>query len=132
VIPGFVTWFEGQVGPVPDGLQLEHAFSVAVCRIEWAVSQRARDPISCISNRGSASSRTATKSMLAHLGYNQAQTRIVQRLLAGSGSGWPGLIRLYTRGAPALTEQQSKYVTRQLREFRAASEPTTDAVARAG
>jgi hypothetical protein len=67
-----------------------------------------------------------------NLSYNQAQTRIVQRLLAGSGSGWPGLIRIYTSGAPALTEQHRKYVTRQLREFRAASEPTTDAVARAG
>jgi hypothetical protein len=70
--------------------------------------------------------------MLAQLGYNQAQTRIVQRLLAGSGGGWPGLIPIYTSGAPALTEQQRKYVTRQLREFRAASAPAMDAVARPG
>jgi hypothetical protein len=117
---GFVEWFESECGRVSDELLLEHAFAIAVCRIEDASAQSARDPIAAVSNRGSAFSRVATKSMLGQLGYSKAQTRIVQRLLAGSGSSWPGLIRLYLQGAPPLTQRQRRYITRQLREFRAA------------
>jgi hypothetical protein len=117
---GFVEWFETECGRTSDELLLEHAFTIAVCRIEDASAQSARDPIAAVSNRGAVFSRVATKSMLGQLGYNKAQTRIVQRLLAGSGSSWPGLIRLYLQGAPRLTERQRRYVARQLREFRAA------------
>ena len=117
---GFIEWFDSECGRASDELLLEHAFTIAVCRIEDASAQRAGDPIAAVSNRGSVFSRLATKSMLGQLGYNKAQTRIVQRLLAGSGSSWPGLIRLYLQGAPRLTKRQRRYVARQLREFRAA------------
>jgi hypothetical protein len=116
----FVEWFEHESGQSAKTLLLDHAFTIAVCRIEHASAQNARDPIAAVGNKGSAFSRIATKSMLAQLGYSPAQTRIMQRLLAGSSSSWPGLIRLYLQGAPPLTERQRRYIRRQLQAFRGA------------
>ena len=53
--------------------------------------------------------------MLKHLGYTDAQLRIVHRLLGGSPSGWPGLLRLFV-GDAGLTDDQQIYARRQLRD----------------
>jgi hypothetical protein len=114
----FARWFEHQIGEdAAVRLKLEAAFVIAVCRVEEAARQHARDPLRAVSNAGSYASRVATKSMLSQLGYSAAQTRIIQRLLAGSSS-WPGLIRIYL-GAGELTGAQRQYVRRQVRAFAA-------------
>jgi hypothetical protein len=116
----FTDWFESESRQSADEILLEHAFMIAVCRIEAAASRNASDPIACFGSRTSKVSRLATKSMLSRLGYTPAQTRIVQRLLAGSGRAWPGLLRLYVDDA-TLTTQDRAYVARQFRAFRAAA-----------
>jgi hypothetical protein len=119
----FVDWFEEESGFDASELRLDHAFVVAVCRIENAVAQNAIDPITSVSNAGSPRSREATKAMLRNLGYSAAQARVVQRLLAGSPGGWPGLIRLFVHDA-SLTRAQRVYVKREVRRLRAAGEAT--------
>jgi len=116
----FIDWFESETRQSADEILLEHAFMIAVCRIEAAASRNATDPIACFGSGTSKVSRLATKSMLSMLGYTPAQTRIVQRLLAGSGRAWPGLLRLYVDGS-ILTTQDRAYVARQFRAFRAAA-----------
>lgn len=113
----FVEWFEEQTGHSAPELELEHAFVIAVCRIETAAAQNADDPIASVSNAGAHRSRIATKAMLGSLGYTPAQTRVMQRLLAGSAGIWPGLIRLYVQ-REALTRSHRDYVTRQVRLFK--------------
>lgn len=117
VMRTFVEWFERETGRSASELQLEAAFDVAVCRVESAAAQRAVDPIACLGNRSSRFSRGATKSMLGNLGYTPAQTRVMQRLLAGSSGGWPGLLRLYIDGT-ALDRSTRAYIARQIRIFR--------------
>jgi len=113
----FARWLAEAAGVTPPpALQLDEAFAVAVCRIEEAARMNARDPVRALSNTASYGSRATTKSMFGQLGYTPAQVRIVQRVLAGSDGGWPGLIRLYLSGA-VLTRDQRSYLRRQLRQF---------------
>ena len=116
---GFEQWFERASGIEPESLLLGHAFAIAVCRIESAARGRARDPILAVSNSAGQSSRAATKSMFAQLGYSRAQTRIMQRMLAGSTGGWPGLIRLYVSGE-GLSDSHLRSLNRQVSDFLAA------------
>jgi hypothetical protein len=124
IVP-FVDWFERRLGFAASELQLDHAFVIAVCRIESAAAQNATDPIAAVSNTASPQSRQATKAMLRSLGYSPAQTRIVQRLLGGSPGGWPGLIRLYLDDAD-LTRGQRVYLNREVRRFRSATDRPAD------
>jgi hypothetical protein len=67
-------------------------------------------------SRAGPNSRAVTHRMLASLGYSPAQRRIVHRLLAGSASGWPGLLMLFATGTN-LTANHRRYVLRQIRHF---------------
>jgi hypothetical protein len=113
----FLDWVATSVGERPPAdLHLGAAFEIAVCRIEDAAAQHARDPIHVLSNNGPSGSRRASRDMFAQLGYTPAQIRIVRRLLAGSPGGWPGLLRLYLAARPLLPAHR-RYLTRQLRLF---------------
>jgi len=130
----FTDWFATKFDRPPADMHLEQVFAVAVTRIEEATTQHAADPISSVGNCASAFSRRATKRTLLQLGYNDAQVRIVRRLLAGSSERWPGLIRLYlnTREDDGTAGSHSDYVARQLREFRRAAQSCASTKRRPG
>jgi hypothetical protein len=54
--------------------------------------------------------------MLRQLNFNDVQVRVMQRILAGSSGGWPGMIRLYLAGEDLAPAQRS-YLRRQIRQF---------------
>ena len=98
-------------------LQLDAAFAVFVCRCEDARRRGSADPLKTVSPKGSGgNSRLTTRRMLRRLGYTDAQLRVIHRLIAGSSSGWPGLLRLFVEARP-LTPKQRGYVHRQVRAF---------------
>lgn len=98
-------------------LQLDAAFDVFVCRCEDARRRGSADPLKTVSPKGSGgNSRLTTRRMLRRIGYTDAQLRIIHRLIAGSSSGWPGLLRLFVEAHPLTTEQRG-YVRRQVRAF---------------
>ena len=99
-------------------MQITAAFEVMVSRLDAARAAGAADPLRAISTRDAGpNSRTATRRMLERLGYSPVQRRSVHRLLAGSPSGWPGLLTLFASDA-VLTADQRRYVVRQARYFR--------------
>ena len=93
------------------------AFEILVSRIDTARAAGSGDPMRTVStSRAGPNSRAITHRMLASLGYSPAQRRIVHRLLAGSTSGWPGLLILFATGSD-LTTNHRRYVLRQIRHF---------------
>ena len=115
----FAQWLERE--GIREGLAPMHidaAFEVMVSRLDAARAAGAVDPLRAISTRDAGPhSRAATRRMLERLGYSPVQRRSVHRLLAGSPSGWPGLLTLFARDA-ILTQEQRQYVARQGRYFR--------------
>jgi hypothetical protein len=100
-----------------NDLHIVAAFEVMVARLDSARAAGAKDPMRAISTRAAGpNSRLATRRMLEQLGYSPAQRRIVHRLLAGSPSGWPGLLLLYAIGAE-LSSNQRRYTARQASDF---------------
>lgn len=122
---GFVLWCGETLGEAAvEELRLEHVFEIATCRIEEAARHEAVDPISAFRNTAGNAARAATKEMLAHLGFSNAQIRIVRRLLGGSDGGWPGLIGLWaTQTSPSRIHR--KYAHTQVRLFMNASRAGT-------
>ena len=114
----FARWAVDELGitqDVVDRLNLPAALEVLVSRIEAASARGAADPLATVCPRGpGGNSRACTRRMLAQLGYNAAQLRVVHRLLAGSTGGWPGLIRLYLADG-RVSEAHRHYVRRQVR-----------------
>ncbi len=97
-----------------EAIRLQPAFEVLLSRIEAARRRRAVDPLVTItSKRAGGNSRDATKRMLLQLGYTPAQRRAMHRLLAGSPSGWPGLLRLFVRNESP-TDAQRGYARSQV------------------
>ena len=113
----FEVWVADETGigaPQLEQLKLTASFDVYVSRLEIARQRGAEDPLATISPHGAGgNSRTCTRKMLAQLGYTAAELRVVHRLMAGSASGWPGLIRLYASRSP-LSPAQRQYVHRQV------------------
>ena len=104
-------------------MKITAAFEVMVSRLDAAWAAGAVDPLRAISTRNAGpNSRLATRRMLERLGYSAVQRRSVHRLLAGSPSGWPGLLALFARNA-VLTTDQRRYVVRQRRHFRNEDRP---------
>jgi len=125
--PDFRAWFETAIGcRLDESLRLTEVFAIAVCRIEEATRLGARDPVHAICNTAGHGSRKTTKAMFRQLGYTDAQIRIMQRMLAGSASGWPGMIRLFAHEA-VLSPSQRRYLRRQLTAFQAAAQDATRA-----
>ena len=114
----FLAWLATQLNCGSEELAAVHlgvAFELLVCRIEDAAHRKAPDPLAVVRNSTSGgNSRVATRTMLRHLGYTDAQLRIVHRLLGGSPAGWPGLLSLYVEGTD-LTDERRGYARRQLR-----------------
>lgn len=105
---------EGHLEP----MQIIAAFEVMVSRIDAARAAGSADPLRAVSTRAAGpNSRAATRRMLENLGYSPSQRRAIHRLLAGSPSGWPGLLKLFANSA-VLTPEQRRYVLRQTRFFR--------------
>ena len=97
-----------------DRLKLAAAFDLYVSRLEVARARGAHDPLETISPQGAGgNSRACTRRMLAHLDYSRAELRVVHRLMVGSASGWPGLIRLYAERSP-VDAARREYVRRQV------------------
>jgi hypothetical protein len=106
-----------------EGMHVIAAFEVMVARLDGARAAGAKDPMRAISTRAAGPhSRLATHRMLEQLGYSPAQRRIMHRLLAGSPSGWPGLLRLFASSAQ-LSSNQRRYIARQVCDFRRAARP---------
>jgi hypothetical protein len=114
----FVGWVAAQLACGTEELatiQLNNAFAILVCRVEDAARRKADDPLAVVRNSAAGgNSRAATRRMLEHLGYTAAQLRVVQRLLGGSPSGWPGLLSLYVTQRD-LTPAEQAYARRQVR-----------------
>jgi hypothetical protein len=106
-------------------LDILAAFDVLVSRCEEARRHGAADPLRSIAPReAGGNSRQTTRAMLAQLGYSRAQLRIIHRVMGGSTSGWPGLVRVFVEDRP-LTQAQRAYLRRQVRTF-TRSGPTAD------
>ena len=113
----FTEWAADQLGLTAndvDVMKLAGAFEVFVSRLEAARRRGASDPLVTItSKRAGGNSRLVTRRMLRQLGYTPTQLRATHRLIAGSGSGWPGLLRLYAMDVD-LDARQRQYARRQL------------------
>lgn len=116
----FEQWLEREgIEDHLEPMQIIAAFEVMVSRVDAARAAGSADPMRAVSTRDAGpNSRAATRRMLENLRYSPAQRRAVHRLLAGSPSGWPGLLKLFASSA-VLTSEQRRYVLRQTRFFRA-------------
>ena len=117
----FTEWTAEQLGLTAQELadiNLTPVFDLFISRIEEARRRGATDPLTTITTkRAGGNSRACTKRMLEQLGFSAAQRRAVHRLLAGSPSGWPGLLRLYALSQD-LTAGQRQYARRQVQTLR--------------
>ena len=117
-VASFAEWAVEEAGFTADEverLKVVPALEVLVSRIEAAQSRGARDPVGAVAPMAAGgNTRATTRRMLSHLGYTAQELRIVHRLMAGSASGWPGLLRLYAGGSPMCPIHRD-YVARQLR-----------------
>lgn len=113
----FVGWVTTELDATLEDLarsQLMPAFEVLLSRVEEARRRGAKDPLVTVSaKRAGGNSRACTRRMLAHLGFTDPQRRTMHRLLAGSPSGWPGLLTLYCYEVE-MTAEQRRYARRQL------------------
>ena len=97
-----------------ERLKLDAAFDLFVSRLEVAQVRGSDQPLATITpTAAGGNSRACTRRMLARLGYDQTELRVVHRLMAGSASGWPGLLRLYAAGSPPSATHR-EYVHRQV------------------
>jgi hypothetical protein len=119
-LDGFLAWSSRQLEIGENELELMHlssAFALLVTRFEIARRLGAKDPLATgATKRAGGNSRMCTKRMLERLGYTPPQRRAMQRLLVGTTSGWPGLIRLYAAGRE-LSSTDRQYARRQVRAF---------------
>lgn len=113
----FVDWAAAQLdltGEEVRALKLPAVFDLFICRVEAARDRGAVAPLLTVSaKRAGGNSRATTRRMLDQLRFEPHQRRAVHRLMAGSPSGWPGLLALYARGAD-LTVEQQRYARRQV------------------
>lgn len=101
-----------------EALKLTPVFDLFISRIEAARSRGAADPLQTVTAKlAGGNSRACTKRMLEQLGFAPPERRAVHRLLAGSPSGWPGLLSLFV-GSEELTDRQRRYARRQVRILR--------------
>lgn len=115
--PPFPDWAAGQLGLSAgdvDDLKLVAVFDMFVSRLEAARVRGAVDPLETVTaKRAGGNSRACTRRMLGQLDFTDPQRRAIHRLLAGSPSGWPGLLRLYVLGND-LNPGQRQYARRQV------------------
>jgi len=121
----FEPWVAQELALADEDLERLHlvpAFQVLVCRCEAARRRGAAAPLVTASPKlAGGNSRTLTRTMLAQLGYNRDQLRVIHRLLAGSTGGWEGLLALFAAGQH-LSAKQRGYARRQVQLFMGAEE----------
>lgn len=114
----FVTWAAGQLDLTSEDVEdmrLAPTFDLFISRIEEARARGAKAPLLTVTaKRAGGNSRATTRRMLDHLRFDPQQRRAMHRLMAGSPSGWPGLLLLYVEGTE-LVGAQRKYARRQVR-----------------
>jgi hypothetical protein len=124
----FEPWVAQELALADDDVERLHlvaAFQILVCRCEAARRRGASAPLITASPKlAGGNSRTLTRRMLAQLGYNRDQLRVIHRLLAGSTGGWEGLLALFVEGQH-LSAKQRGYARRQVQLFMAAMKPLT-------
>lgn len=117
----FEDWVAAEVGIDDEdiaAIKLSAVFDLFISRIEAAQARGAKDPLQTVTAKlAGGNSRACTKQMLNQLGFTPPQRRAAHRLLAGSPSGWPGLLRLYVAQGQ-LTQQQRQYARRQVSVLR--------------
>ncbi|MBC9822860.1 hypothetical protein [Terrabacter sp. MAHUQ-38] len=120
--PTFADWTASQLGLTTGDLEqikIGPVFELFISRIEEARRRGAADPLTTVTaKQAGGNSRACTRRMLEQLGFSAPQRRAVHRLLAGSPSGWPGLLRLYAASLE-LSQEQRQYARRQLQTIRA-------------
>lgn len=90
------------------------AADVLLSRALAAAQRGATDPLLTVTaKRAGGNSRACTKRMLDQLGLEPRARRVVHRLLAGSPSGWPGLLRIFSEQRH-VTDAERIYARRQL------------------
>jgi len=90
------------------------AADILLSRAVAAAQRGATDPLLTVTaKRAGGNSRACTKRMLEQLGLEPRARRVVHRLLAGSPSGWPGLLRIFSEQRHA-TDAERTYARRQL------------------
>lgn len=113
----FTTWAIEQVGMTreeADRIRLDAVLDLFVSRIESAASRTDRPLRTITAKKAGGNSRAVTRRMLDQLRFEPHQRRAVHRLMAGSPSGWEGLLGLFAEGSP-LTIEQRRYARRQVR-----------------
>jgi hypothetical protein len=118
---GFEDWAIGELDLDEDDIEamkFAAVFDLFISRIEAARARGAADPLQTVTAKiAGGNSRASTKRMLEQLGFSPSQRRAVHRLLAGSPSGWPGLLRLYV-DSRVMTREQRQYARRQVKVMR--------------
>lgn len=117
----FEDWAKTELGIDDDDLfdlKLAPAFDIFVSRLDTARRRGATDPLRTVTAKlAGGNSRISTRRMLDQLQLTDPQRRAIHRLIAGTPSGWPGLLRLYLTGQP-LKGKQRQYARRQLLTLR--------------
>ncbi len=99
-------------------LKIAPAFEMFISRLDIARRRGATDPLRTVTSKAAGgNSRIATRRMLEQLQLTDPQRRAMHRLVAGTPSGWPGLLRLYVTGQP-LKGKQRQYARRQVQILR--------------
>lgn len=115
--PPFVHWAADQLALTEEEvtqLKLAAVFDLFISRIESARARGAAAPLLTVTaKRAGGNSRATTRRMLDQLRFHPHQRRAVHRLMAGSPSGWPGLLALYALGRD-LDQNQRRYARRQV------------------
>lgn len=113
----FEDWVKAQLGLDDDQLtdiNLIPTFEIFISRIELARRRGATDPLlTATAKSAGGNSRRATKAMIEQLGLEPPARRAMHRLMAGSPSGFDGLLRLFAMQA-RLKGTQRKYARRQV------------------
>ncbi len=122
--PPFDAWTRDQLGLDEGDPRLYWvlpAFEILTSRVDEARRRGARDPYTTVTAKlAGGNSRACTRRMLEQLGLPAPARRAVHRLLAGSPSGWPGLMWVYATDGD-LSSRQRTYARRQLHFIRASS-----------
>ena len=115
--PEFVEWAARQLALTADQvaeLKLTAVFDLFISRVEAARARGATAPLLTVTaKRAGGNSRATTRRMLDQLRFEPHQRRAIHRLMAGSPSGWPGLLALYAAGRD-LDPEQRRYARRQV------------------
>lgn len=113
----FLKWAQSQLTLSDDDvaqMKLAAVLDLFVSRIEAARVRGATAPLTTVSaKKAGGNSRATTRRMLDQLKFEPHQRRAIHRLMAGSPSGWPGLLWLFAHHRE-LEPAERRYARRQI------------------